>query len=134
MDNYINKPLIEKLLRKNILVIDDEGLITKTLCDLLKRAGFYADSSESGTDAVDKTKDSDFDLIISDIKMPDMDGIQAVRRIKDIARAKNRPEPPVIFITGYPEAEITKEAHELGEVLLKPFDTKEFLNRVAKYI
>lgn len=130
----IDKPLIDRLIRKNILVIDDEGIITKTLCDLLKRSGYYADASEDGFDAVEKTKEEDFDLIISDIKMPGMDGVQTVKKIREASRAKNKPEPPVIFITGYADSPATIKAKELGEVILKPFDTKEFLNRVAKYI
>ena len=129
-----HKALIDKIAKKNILVIDDEGLITKTLCDLLKRAGYWADASQDGFDAIDKTEDADFDLIISDIKMPDLDGIQTVKKIRAASRIKNKPEVPVIFITGYADSPATAEARKLGEVLLKPFDTKEFLNRVAKYL
>jgi len=129
-----HKPLIEKLAKKRILVIDDDGLITRTLCDLLHRAGFYAEASNDGADAIDKTEDTDFDLIISDVKMPDIDGIETVRRMRAASKARNKRSIPVIFITGYANSPETKKAMELGEVIFKPFDTNEFLKKVEKYI
>lgn len=134
MDPNLEKPLIEKLTRKNILIIDDDGIITKTLCDLLNKAGFYTDASQNGFDAIDKTEEAVFDLIIADIKMPELDGIQTVKRMREVSKTQNKPDVPVIFITGYPESEVTIDARKLGEVLPKPFDTKEFLEKVAKYI
>lgn len=134
MDPHQDRPLVDKLAKKNILIIDDDGIITKTLCDLLNRSGFYADASQDGFDAIDKTDDLDFDLVISDIKMPEMDGIETVRKIREAARAKNKPDVPVIFITGYVQSETTEEARELGEVIFKPFDNKEFLEKISKYI
>ncbi|MCX5715493.1 MAG: response regulator [Candidatus Omnitrophica bacterium] len=129
-----HKPLIERLARKNILVIDDDGMITKTLCDLLHRAGFYADAAADGASGIDKTEKSDFDLIISDIRMPNIDGVQMVKRIKEIAKLKSRPDTPIIFITGYTDDKAVAEAKRLGEVIFKPFETKEFLERIKKYI
>lgn len=130
----MDKPLIEKLARKNILIIDDDGIITKTLCELLNRSGFYADASQDGFDAIEKTEDAVFDLVICDIKMPGIDGVETVKRIRKIARVKNRPNTPVIFITGYADTEVADEARKLGEVISKPFDTTEFLERIKKYI
>jgi CheY-like chemotaxis protein len=60
---------------KNILIIDDEELITKTLLKLLKNTGYAPTIAKSGAEAVEKVKQTDFDLIISDIRMPGMDGI-----------------------------------------------------------
>jgi len=134
MTEYSYKPLIDKLLKKNILIIDDDGSITKTLCELLKRAGHYADASQNGSDAIDKTEEAVFDLIICDIKMPDMDGVQTVKRMKALSKAKKRSDVPVIFITGYADSPAVSEAKKIGEVIFKPFDTKEFLSKVAKYI
>lgn len=129
-----DRPLIERLARKNILVVDDEGIITKTLCDLLKREGFYADASNDGFEAIQKAEDTGFDLIIADIKMPDIDGVQTIKKIRESAHIKNRPDAPVIFITGYPDSFAAYEARQLGEVIAKPFDTRQFLDAVEKYI
>jgi len=134
IDTNLNKPLIEKLARKNILVVDDEGIITKTLCDLLKKAGFYADASGDGFDAIEKAEETGFDLIIADIRMPEIDGVQTIRKIRESSRIKNKPDAPVIFITGFPDSFAASEAREFGEVVTKPFDMKEFLSVVEKYI
>ncbi len=133
-DILAEKPLIDKLLKKNILVIDDDGIITKTLCDLLKRAGYYADKSQDGYEAIDKSKEEIFDLIICDIKMPNIDGIETIQHIQKAAADQSRPMVPVIFITGYADSEAASQARKMGEVLLKPFETKEFLDKVARYI
>lgn len=134
MDTHDEKPLVEKLLKKNILVLDDEGMITKTLCTLLKDAGYYADASQNGFDAIEKTEDEEFDLIIADIRMPDIDGIETVKKMRETSRMKHKPDTPVIFITGYPDSPSVLEAKRLGDVLFKPFDTKKFLTLVAKHI
>ena len=119
---------------KNILVIDDDGMVTKSLCGLLKNAGFSTDASENGFDAIDKIKDMHIDLIIADIRMPGIDGVQTVKKIKELLRSKHRPDIPVIFITGYADSKINLEAEELGEVIFKPFDNKGFLERINNYI
>ena len=93
----VEKSLLEKLSTKNILVIDDDGLITRTLCALLKNEGYFAAGSDDGFDAIDKTEETDFDLNIADIKMPEMDGVETIRKIKLQAKEKNKPEIPVIF-------------------------------------
>ena len=66
--------------------------------------------------------------------MPDIDGIQTVKRIKALSKAKKRQDVPVIFITGFADSPAVLEAKKIGEVIFKPFDTKEFLAKVAKYI
>ena len=130
----MNKALIEKLSTKNILVIDDDGLITRTLCALLKKEGYFATGTEDSSDAADKAVQENFDLIIADIRMPGMDGVEMVRKIRSDSQGLNKPQTPVVFITGYSEGEAIEEARQLGEVILKPFDTGEFLNRITKYL
>ncbi|MFA5411083.1 MAG: response regulator [Candidatus Omnitrophota bacterium] len=118
---------------KNILVIDDDGLVTKSLCDLLHKTGFSADALENGLDAIEKIKDTHVDLIVVDIRMPGIDGVETVKRIKEILKARHKPDIPVIFITGYSDARANVEAKELGEVMFKPFDNKEFLEQITRY-
>ncbi|MBM3246542.1 MAG: response regulator [Candidatus Omnitrophica bacterium] len=119
---------------KNILVIDDDGLVTKSLCDLLTKTGFSADALNNGFDAIDKVKDTHVDLIVVDIRMPGIDGVQTVKKIKEILKAKNKPDIPVIFITGYADSQAAIEAQELGKVILKPFGSKELLDSITEYI
>ncbi|PIV11703.1 MAG: hypothetical protein COZ98_01670 [Candidatus Omnitrophica bacterium CG_4_8_14_3_um_filter_43_15] len=130
----MEKALIEKLAKKNILVIDDDGLITRTLCSLLRKEGYFASGSESSDEAVDEAEDVEYDLIIADIKMPGTDGVETIRKIQSEAMIHNRPIAPVVFITGYADDKSVSEAKELGEVMFKPFDNSEFLNRITKYL
>lgn len=118
---------------KNILVIDDDGLVSKSLCDLLNSKGFQADALDNGFDAIDRIKDTHIDLIVVDIKMPGIDGVQTVKKIKEILKAKNKPDIPVIFITGYSDSKANIEAKELGRVMFKPFENQEFLESITNY-
>ncbi len=67
---------------KNILVIDDEELITKSLLKLLSKEGYNVTVARSGTEALENIKKIDFDLIISDVRMPEMDGIETIKEIR----------------------------------------------------
>lgn len=118
---------------RTILVIDDDGMVTKSLCDLLNKTGFSADAIENGFDALEKIRQMHIDLIVVDIRMPKIDGVQLVKKIKEIIKSKNKPDIPVIFITGYPDSKEAIEARGLGEVIFKPFDNKEFLERITTY-
>lgn len=118
---------------KNILVIDDDGMVGKSLCGLLNQANYFAEALDNGFDAIDKIKDTHVDLIVVDIRMPGIDGVETVKKIKEILKSKNKPDIPVIFITGYADSKATLEAKELGEVLFKPFDNQDFLENITRY-
>ncbi|MGD0336351.1 MAG: response regulator [Candidatus Omnitrophota bacterium] len=118
---------------KNILIIDDDGLVSRSLCGLLNRRGFQADPLDNGFDAIEKIKDTHIDLIIIDIRMPGIDGVETVRRIKEMLKSKHKADIPVIFITGYADSKANADAKELGKVMFKPFDNQEFLDCVANY-
>lgn len=118
---------------KNILVIDDDGMVTRSLCGMLTHNGYLASALNNGFDAVEKIKDTHIDLIVIDIRMPEIDGIQTVKKIKEILKSKNRPDIPVIFITGYTDSKSNLQAEVLGKVIFKPFDSQEFLECVTHY-
>ena len=73
-------------MKKNILVIDDDGMIVKTIGSLLKREGYVVDISETGQQAIEKIRTVDFNLIITDIRMPQMDGIETISCIRKILK------------------------------------------------
>ena len=118
---------------KSILVIDDDPLVLKSLQKLFKKEGCEVATAQSGRDALAMVEKADFDLVIADIRMPELDGIETVRKIKEIRKRNERPEIPVIFITGYSDIEAHATAKELGELILKPFDLEEFLQFVQDY-
>ncbi|MCX6583259.1 MAG: sigma-54 dependent transcriptional regulator [Candidatus Aminicenantes bacterium] len=105
-----------------ILVIDDDPSIRNMLAIVLKKSGFQVTCTESGKTSLEKLKKESFDLIISDIKMPDIDGIELLKKIKTIS-----PEIPVIMITAFASANDAVEAMKLGaeDYVTKPFSLDE---------
>ena len=98
---------------KRILVIDDESLVADSLRRLLKKSGFEAEITNSGIEALEKIKQFDFDLIVSDIRMPDMDGVEVIKKIRTYLKDEGKPAVPEILITGYASDENLEEAQKL---------------------
>ena len=102
---------------KNVLLIDDNEIFRGALAKLLKLQGRQVTEAEDGKEAQAILQKQSFDIIISDIKMPEMDGVELLKW----ARANT--QTPVILITGFSEILETTEAYRLGasDFLLKPF-------------
>lgn len=115
-----------------ILVVDDAIYMRKLLFDLLKQNGGYrVEVASSAEEALEKIKGAAFDLIISDIMMPGMNGFELLKEI----RAMNI-ETALIFITGYGSVDAAVEAIKLGVIdyIEKPFDIEQFKNLVSKIL
>lgn len=102
----------------SILVIDDDEVVTKTLNKVLEVNGYDVELANSGFEAIEKCKGRAFDVILSDIRMPKIDGIQTMKAIN--GRAKKR------FMTGYPAEYINENI----DFLQKPFGIKELLEHI----
>ena len=116
---------------RTILVVDDEPNYLIVLSEILREEGFEVFTAESGNEGLPIVRDSDLDLVISDMKMPGMDGIQLLENIKKIDR-----QLPVILITAYAEVEKAVEAMRLGafNYIAKPFSNEALLASVSKAI
>jgi len=117
---------------KTILVIDDDLTVLKSLERLFKKEGYEIACVSSGKAALELIENRDFDLVVADIRMPDLDGVETVRMIKEMRAKQSKPNIPVVFITGYSDMVAIDKAKQYGEVVLKPFDLEEFLNRVKQ--
>jgi len=115
---------------KKILVIDDDRLVLNTLRKLFSKEGYGVAIAPSGKEALEIIKKTDFDLVIADIKMAGIDGVETATAIKKYFNERNKPEIPIVFITGYADIADQKHAQNLGEVLIKPFDNEELLENV----
>lgn len=121
--------------KKKILIIDDEKLITTTLKRLLQQSGYEPVTVNTGPEAIERVEKESFDLIISDIRMPGLDGIQTLKEIKEELKRRNRTSP-VVFITGYADQGLEQQAKSVGfdDYIYKPFDLKAFLQRIQKVL
>jgi DNA-binding NtrC family response regulator len=119
---------------KNILIIDDEGLVTKSLQKLLHKQGYTAVVAGGGRAAVDTYKKSEFDLIVCDVCMPGMDGVVTIEKIRSIRDAMKRKHIPEILITGYADERKYGNALKLkvSDYLFKPFDRDKFLEVIKE--
>ncbi len=119
---------------KKILVIDDEELITKSLLKLLSKEGYNVTIARSGTGALENIKKIDFDLIVSDVRMPDLDGIETIKEIRSHLEKSNKKLIPEILITGYADKDKYETAIDLkvAGYIYKPFDIADFLKVVKR--
>ena len=118
---------------KRILVVDDERDLAEVLADALQRDGHHVDTAVDGADALRRLEQEDFDLVVSDTKMPLMDGLELFREIdRRFARLRRR----VIFVTGdVLDVEKRQALEAIGApVLLKPFDLTEVRNLVRRQL
>lgn len=105
-----------------ILVVDDETSMRQLLEITLRKEGYRVTTARSGSKALEAFEKAPYDLVISDIKMPDMSGVEVLRHVKGVA-----PETPVIMITAYSSAETAVDALRLGayDYIAKPFKVDE---------
>jgi PAS domain S-box-containing protein len=119
------------LKRKFILVVDDSPETTEMLGKLLELEGAFVESARSGAEAIEIAGRKDFDLIISDISMPGMDGYQLIRNLRQLPDMAN---VPAVALTGYGRPNDIERAHAEGfaEHLTKPLDLDQLLKIVRK--
>ena len=119
---------------KNILVIDDDVMITKSLQKLLKKERYTVTIVDNGKNALDTVRAGDFDLLICDIRMPHMDGIETIEAIRKERQAQKKRPIKEIIITGYADEEKYKSAVNLkvADYIYKPFDIKDLLDAVKR--
>lgn len=114
---------------QRILIVDDEEIIRNSLSYVMKEEGFDVEEAEDGDIALEKINENDFDLVITDIKMPKMDGIELLQKV-----SKTHPETFFIVITAFGSVETAVNALRVGayDYILKPLEFDEVLFRVRK--
>lgn len=114
-----------------ILIVDDDASIRDMLSIVLKKEGFTIDTAENGRTFLGKIKKNPYDLVISDIKMPDINGIELLKKIKQV-----NPQIPVIMITAYASTNDAVLAMKYGaeDYIIKPFNIEELKILINKSI
>ena len=111
--------------RLRILVVDDDRRMAKTLVSIFQVKGYHAEAAHSGPEALEKVAGERFDCVLTDIKMPEMNGVALYRAIK-----ARRPDLPVVLMTAYSTDRLVQEGLEEGTVaaLTKPLDINLLLS------
>jgi CheY-like chemotaxis protein len=118
-----------------ILVVDDEQLNREILKDLLELEGWSCDLAENGLEALEKCKKKRYNLIFMDVRMPVLDGIEAIARIREYEKDKDY-DTPIVILTAYGLPGDKEKYMQSGanEYLAKPVDAKTLLDTIAHYI
>lgn len=114
-------------MRTRILIVDDEKDFVETLSERLTMREYDVTTSFSGEDAVDKVKGYNFDVVILDVSMPGMSGVEALREIKNL-----KPLTEVIMLTGHATVNTAIDGMKLGalDYLLKPCETEDLIAKI----
>ncbi|EKD39855.1 MAG: Ntr family protein two-component system response regulator [uncultured bacterium] len=120
---------MEGELKAKVLLVDDEADFLATLAERLETRGLKVDTATSGEDAVAKAEGEGFDLIILDLSMPGIDGLETLKRIK-----AKQPDVEIIMLTGQGSIRTSIEAMKLGaeDFLQKPVDISELMDKISE--
>ena len=115
--------------RPTILVVDDELLIRDLLYDFFSGQGWNIAVAEDGEKALELVQSRQIDLVLTDLKMPNMDGITLSTEIKE-----SHPELPIMVMTAYPSVESAVQALrlKLDDYIVKPFNINQLYKNVEK--
>lgn len=115
--------------KTRLLIVDDEISVRTILKQMLERGEFEVETASDGLEALEKLKIATFDLVISDINMPNMDGVALLKKVK-----QDYPSMPVIFITAFGRDKIIIEAMKVGllDFIEKPFRMDSVISTIEK--
>lgn len=113
----------------NVLLVDDEQGYLNVLSNRLSRRAIHATKAFSGTEAIQILRKTDFDVVVLDLKMEDMDGIEVLKVIKRMI-----PDLPVIILTGHGSQTAAKEGIQYGafDYLTKPCALMELMDKIKE--
>ena len=117
--------------QRSILVVDDELLIRDLLYDFFREQGWDISIAESGEKALDILRSKDVDLLLTDLKMPNMDGLALTTEVK-----RSHPDIPVVIMTGFPSVDsaVTALRQKVADYIIKPFNINELYKTVKEKI
>jgi len=117
--------------KPRILVVDDEWAMQEALRDWLKEDGYEVGLASSGEEAIVKAKQKNWEVILLDLKMPGMDGLEALKRLKEV-----NPEAEILMMTAYATVDTAVQAMKEGafDYLVKPFDPDEVQMQIKKIV
>ncbi|MFH2204054.1 MAG: response regulator [Elusimicrobiota bacterium] len=114
---------------RTVMVVDDDSMFRELVTEILTQGGYKVASAEDGQKAWDMMQDTPVDMAVLDLNMPNMDGLELTRKIRDDARFK---ELPILLLTvrALVEDQVTGFERGADDYLTKPFDSNMLLTRV----
>jgi len=114
-----------------IIIIDDDESIRQVLKTILEEEGYTVDTADTGKEAVLKTNEKAYNLALIDMRLPDIEGIDLILKIKDTT-----PRMRKIIVTGYPTIQNAMEAvnRQADAFILKPFDVERVLQTIREQL
>ena len=118
---------MEKALQ--IVVVDDEHIVRKRLKPALEKDGYEVEVYEDGADLLQRLKEKIFDIVVTDLRMENIDGLQVLKEVLD-----QSDHTKVIIITGYASVEVAREALTIGafDFIAKPFKPNDLRTVIEK--
>ena len=115
------------MVQASVLIVDDEPSVRQTLSEWMRKKNFHVFEAEGGRQAMEMIQRDDPDIVISDVVMPGMDGIQLLKEAKAV-----KADIPFLMISGYPSRSTAVDIMKYGasDYLSKPFTPEELVNRV----
>ncbi len=115
--------------KKTVLVVDDDQSVLTTFARILERNGYNVDTAETGNQAITKLQTKDYDIVLIDLKLPDIDGTDVLRKIP-----KSASKTVKIIITGFSTQESGLMAADYGadDYLVKPLKPEELLEVIKE--
>lgn len=112
-----------------ILIVDDEKAVRESLEEILKMEDYQVETAASGEDALEQVNEEEYDLVLLDLKMPGIDGVEVMRQISRYAQ-----DTKVIILTGHGTLESAIEALRLGaeDYMLKPYESAAILDSIGR--
>lgn len=129
MDAYEERMTDNTAHSPHVLLVEDEPGVANGLKMILSKVGYAVDITMTGLKALEAFKGNGFELVVADLRLPDIDGMDVIRVIKE-----ERPETKVVVITGYPSVSSAVESAKLGvsDYLRKPFTDDDFMAAVRE--
>lgn len=116
---------------KKILIVDDDVEVRATVAEVLKGAGYYTDEAASGKEAIERVLSEEFHVVLLDLMMPEMNGMEALTEIRRVS-----PRIKIIIVTAFATIETAIETIRKGasDYISKPFKIEELVNTVGRVL
>ena len=118
--------------KKKILICEDNQLAMHTLSFILEKEGFKSDTAEDGNKALTLLQNTDYDLILVDIHLPFISGLELIKYL----RSDLKMNTPVLVLTAFSDLQMQRQAGELGisGYIVKPFDPSDLIQRIRSIL